>query len=177
MERKAKMGISALMIVAIVFLAIGGSFLPVGILTFAVSLTAGGGLIVLPIVFGSLGMLFLGLGIAFLSVEMKKRKMCKRLLQDGYYILAEVIEVDRNCNVSYGNTSRVGGGRHPYIIRCGYTDENGTLHIFTSRNIRNYPGNDLIGRQVRVYVDRNDYNNFRYYYVDIDEVLGNVVEH
>ena len=177
MERKAKMGISALMIVAIVFLAIGGSFVPVGIVTFAVSLTVDSSLIVLPIVFGSLGMLFLGLGIAFLSVELKKRKMCNCLLQDGYYLVTEVVEIDRNYSVSYGNTSRVGGGRHPYIIKCGYTDENGTLHIFSSRNIRKYPGNDLIGKQVRVYVNRNDYNNFKYYYVDIDEVLGNVIEH
>ena len=71
----------------------------------------------------------------------------------------------------------LGGGRHPYILKCGYRDENGTLHVFSSRNIKKYPGDDLIGRQVRVYVDRNDYNNFKYYYVDIDEVLGNVIEH
>lgn len=177
MERKAKMGISALMIEAIVFLAIGGSFVSVGIVTFAVSLTVDSSLIVLPIIFGSLGMLFLGLGIAFLSVELKKRRKCNRLLQDGYYLMTEVVEIDRNYSVSYGNTSRVGGGRHPYIIKCGYTDENGTLHIFSSRNIRKYPGNDLIGKQVRVYVNRNDYNNFKYYYVDIDEVLGDVIEH
>ena len=31
--------------------------------------------------------------------------------------------------------------------------------------------------QVRVYLDRNDYNNYKNSYVDIDEILPNVVEH
>lgn len=177
MEKKAKMGVSALTILTIVFMAIGGVFFPIGILMFVLGCKIDSGMFIMAIIFGGVGTLFLALGIMFLFMEMKKRKVYNRLLQEGYYILAEVVEIDRNLSVSYGNTNTVGGGRHPYIIKCGYTDENGTMHIFSSRNITRYPGNDLIGRQVRVYVDRNDYNNFKYYYVDIDEVLGNVVEH
>lgn len=176
MERKAKMGMSALMIVAITFIIIGVSFLPIGIASFVFGWSVEGSLTVFSLIFGGMGLLFLVLGITFLSIEIKKRNTCNRLLQEGYYILAEVIEVDKNYNVSYGGNGRT-GGRHPYIVKCGYTDENGTLHIFSSRNIKRYPGNELIGRQVRVYLDRNDYNSFKHYYVDVDEVLGNVVEH
>ena len=177
MERKVKMDVSALLIVGIVFSSIGVCFLPVGIVSLFVGGSAVGDLYVFAFVFGGIGTLFLVLGILFLGMVLKKHNICKRLVREGYYIPAQVIEVDRNLNVSYGNTNRIGGGRHPYIIKCGYKDENDTLHVFSSRNINKYPGDDLIGRQVRVYVDRNDYNNFKYYYVDIDEVLGNVIEH
>lgn len=177
MEKKVKMGVSALTIVTIVFMVLGGTFFPVGILMFVLGLKVDSEMFIMAIIFGSVGTLFLALGLLFLFMELKKRKVYNRLLQEGYYILAEVVEIDRNLSVSYGNTSTVGGGRHPYIIKCEYMDENSTIHIFSSRNITKYPGSDLLGRQVRVYVDRNDYGNFKHYYVDVDELIGNVVEH
>ena len=171
MERKAKMGLSAMMIVAITFTIIGITFLPIGIIAGMGSMAVDGSLSVFVMMFAGLGALFLTLGVIFLSLEIKKRNRCNRLLTEGYYILAEIIDVNKNFNVQYGNHG------HPYVIKCGYTDENGTLHIFKSRNITRYPGNNLLGQQVRVYLDRNDYNNFKNYYMDIDEILPNVVEH
>lgn len=171
MERKAKMGMSALMIVAITFIFIGIIFLPFGITAGVGNMTVDGSLTVFVIMFAGLGTLFLGFGILFVIIEMKKRNRCNRLISEGYYILAEVLDVNKNFNVQYGKHG------HPYIVRCGYTDEHGTLHIFKSRNITQYPGNDIIGQQVRVYLDRNDYNNFKYYYMDIDEILPRVIEH
>ena len=171
MERKAKMGLSAMMIVAITFTIIGITFLPIGIIVGMGNMTVDGSLAVFVMVFAGLGALFLGLGIVFLILEIKKYKRNNRLLTEGYYILADVLDVNKNFNVQYGRHG------HPYVVRCGYTDEHGTLHIFKSRNITQYPGNDLIGQQVRVYLDRNDYNNFRDYYMDIDEILPRVIEH
>ena len=171
MERKVKMGLSAMMIVAITFTILGATFLPIGIIAGMGSMAVDGSLAVFVIMFAGLGILFLTLGIIFLSLEIKKRNRCNRLLAEGYYILAEVMDVNKNFNIQYGNHG------HPYVIKCGYTDENGTLHIFKSRNIIRYPGNDLIGQQVRVYLDRKDYNNYKSYYMDIDEILPNVVEH
>lgn len=171
MERKAKMGLSAMMIVAITFTIIGITFLPIGIIAGMGNMTVDGSLAVFVMVFAGLGALFLGLGIVFLILEIKKYKRNNRLLTEGYYILADVLDVNKNFNVQYGRHG------HPYVVRCGYTDEHGTLHIFKSRNITQYPGNDLIGQQVRVYLDRNDYNNFRDYYMDIDEILPRVIEH
>ena len=171
MERKARMGMSAMMIVAITFIIVGSAFLPIGLFAGMGLMSIDGGFILFVVMFGGMGCLFLALGIVFLVLEIKKRNLSKRLLTEGYYIYAEVLEVNQNFNVQYGNHG------HPYIIRCGYTDETGTLHVFKSRNIIGYPGNNLIGQQVRVYLDRNDYNNYRNYYVDIDEILPNVVEH
>lgn len=171
MERKAKMGLSAMMIVAITFTIIGITFLPIGIIAGVGNISVDGSLAVFVIMFAGLGALFLGLGILFLVLEMKKRNRCNRLLAEGYYILAEVVDVTKNFNVQYGKHG------HPYVIKCGYEDETGTLHIFNSRNINRYPGNDLIGQQVRVYLDRNDYHNFKNYYLDIDEILPKVIEH
>lgn len=171
MERKVKMGMSALMIVAITFNVIGISFLVIGITSLSFGWSGEDSFFVFSLIFGGIGLLFLALGIIFLFVEMKKQSKCNRLLQEGYYILAEILEVNRNFNVSYGKHG------HPYVIRCGYTDESGTLHIFKSRNINRYPGDNLIGQRVRVYLERSDYNNFKNYYMDIDEILPKVVEH
>ena len=171
MERKAKMGMSAMMIVAITFTILGVTFLPIGIIAGLGLMQVDGDFIVFVLMFSGLGSIFLILGVAFLIIEIKKRNRCNRLLAEGYYIYAEVLEVNQNFNVQYGNHG------HPYVIKCGYTDENGTLHIFKSRNIIRYPGNNLIGQQVRIYLDRNDYNNYKNYYMDIDEILPNVVEH
>lgn len=171
MERKVKMGLSAMMIVAITFTIIGIAFLPIGIIAGMGNMAMGGNLTVFVIVFAGVGTLFLGLGILFMILEIKKKNRCNRLLAEGYYILAEVMDVNKNFNIQYGKHG------HPYIVRCGYADEHGTLHIFKSRNISQYPGNNLIGQQVRVYLDRNDYNNYKNYYMDIDEILPKVVEH
>ena len=171
MERKAKMGLSAMMIVAITFTIIGITFLPIGIIAGMGSMAVDGSLAVFVMMFAGLGALFLGLGILFLILEIKKYKRNNRLLAEGYYILAEVIDVNKNFNVQYGKHG------HPYVVKCGYTDETGTLHVFKSRNIKRYPGDNLIGQQVRVYLDRSDYKNFKNYYLDIDEILPKVIEH
>lgn len=171
MQREAKIGLSAMLIVAITFIILGVTFLPIGIIAGVGNIAVDGSLAVFVIMFSGLGTLFFLLGILFLVLELRRLKKYNRLLQEGYYILAEVLDVNKNFNVQYGKHG------HPYVIRCGYTDESGTLHIFKSRNITSFPGNDLIGQQVRVYLDRNDYNNFKNYYMDIDEILPNVVEH
>ncbi len=171
MERKVKMGLSAMMIVAITFTIIGVVFLPIGIVAGMGLMSVEGDFLMFVAMFTGMGGLFLVLGITFFVIEIRKRNTCNRLLSEGYYIYAEVLDINMNFNIQYGNHG------HPYVIRCGYTDENGTLHIFKSRNINRYPGNNLIGQQVRVYLDRNDYNNYKNYYMDIDEILPNVVEH
>ena len=171
MERKAKMGMSALMIVAITFIAIGAVFLPIGIGSFVFGWSVEGSLMVFALVFGGVGSVFLIMGISFLAVEIKKCNTCNRLLREGYYITGEVVSVERNLAVQYGNHD------HPYIVRCKYEDFNGTTHIFKSRNISRYPGNVSEGTPVRIYLDRNAPDSYKNYYMDIDEVLGNVVEH
>ena len=171
MERKVKMGMSALMIIAITFISIGMVFLPIGVTSFIFSWSVDGSLVIFALIFGSLGAVFLIIGISFLMLEIKKRNTLNRLLREGYYIMGEVVSIDRNFNVQYGKNG------HPYIVRCKYEDINGTTHLFKSRNISLYPGSISEGTMVRIYLDRNNPDSYKNYYMDIDEVLGNVVEH
>ena len=62
MERKAKMGMSALMIVTITFIAIGAVFLPVGISSFVFGWSVEGSLMVFALVFGGVGSVFFDYG-------------------------------------------------------------------------------------------------------------------
>ena len=50
----------------------------------------------------------------------------------------------------------------------------GTVHIFKSRYLYYNPESLLKNNAVRVYVDNN---NYKKYYVDIDEVLPKVENH
>ena len=171
MEQKIVVNKSARLIVGLVFAFIGMIFIPIGTGVHALVMRYVPGGTLFLILFAGMGSIFLAIGIILVMLEIKMRNLQNRLLAEGYYIYAEVLEVNRNLNIQYGNSG------HPYVVKCGYTDENGTIHIFKSRNITRYPGNNLIGQQVRVYLDRNDYNNYKNYYMDIDEILPNVVEH
>ena len=74
MEKKAKMGMSALTILTIVFMALGGTFFPIGILMLVLGFKVDSEMFIMAIIFGSVGTLFLALGLLFLFMELKKRK-------------------------------------------------------------------------------------------------------
>ena len=83
MERKVKMGLSAMMIVAITFTILGVTFLPIGIIAGLGLMQVDGDFIVFVLMFSGLGSIFLILGVAFLIIEIKKRNRCNRLLAEG----------------------------------------------------------------------------------------------
>ncbi|MGN0156529.1 MAG: hypothetical protein ACI39N_04720 [Lachnospiraceae bacterium] len=171
MERKVKMGLSAMMIVAMTFSILGIVFLPIGIAAWVGNWDIEGEPIVFVAMFTGLGTVFLALGILFLFLEIRKYRISKQLLEDGYYVIAEIVTVERNLSVTYGSQG------HPYVVKCSYEDSDGTIHIFRSRNLYAYPGQGLEGQLVRVYLNRNNHRSFKDYYVDIDEILPKVVEH
>lgn len=166
-KRKAKMGMGPMFIVGIIFTILGIGFLPMGIvLYFGLKEETSVGFIFL-CVFGGVGLLFLILGILFLVLEVRKRARCNELLNAGNYVMAEIMEISINYNVRVND-------RYPYIVRCQYQDPNGNVHIFKSRNLYFNPETILKDRMVRVYVNGE---NYKYYYMDIDEVLPKVFEH
>ncbi|MBD5475781.1 MAG: hypothetical protein HDR17_07345 [Lachnospiraceae bacterium] len=57
---------------------------------------------------------------------------------------------------------------HPYIVECRYHDAKGEEHTFYSRNLYFDPKPFLKQKMVKVYIQDED---FKPYYVDIDEVL------
>lgn len=166
MERKSKTGLSALLIVGSIFTILGAVFLATGVIIYY-ALKEEEGAILFLLIFGGIGLLFFVLGVIFLIVELKKKLRNDKLLGAGNYVMAEVLEVTLNYNVAVNR-------RHPYIVRCRYQDMYGNVHIFKSRDLFFDPTDLLKDRMVKVYVDGE---NYKHYYVDIDGVLPNVIEH
>lgn len=80
------------------------------------------------------------------------------------YVEAQILGVTRNL--------RVEGERETYRVVCRYKDmATGREATFTSRTLPEYPGKEVIGRTVRVYLDEKDPQNYR---VDIDSVLDEI---
>jgi len=167
-EKKVKVGLNAVGIVGIVFTIIGAFFLVLGIVM-GIGLRSEMGFesIVFLFSFGGIGLFFFVLGLTFLITLGNQKKTAQRLLENGNYVVAEIFDISQNYNVSVGN-------KHPFVVSCKYEAVDGTVHIFKSRYLYFNPEPLLKNNVVRVYVD-ND--NFKKYYVDIDEVLPTIVEH
>lgn len=165
MEKKARIGRSALLIIGIIYTALGGTFAILGIALAA--LLRDSDAFMVGLIFGGIGAIFLILGIIFLIVEFCKKKRSDALLASGHYILGEVVDIAANINVNVN-------GRYPYYIIVQYIDPHGVRHIFKSPSLRIFRDPELLGKKVKVYVE-ND--NFKHYYVDVDEILPKYVEH
>ena len=165
MEKKARIGQSALLIIGIIYTALGGTFVILGIALAA--LLRDSDAFMVGLIFGGIGAIFLILGIIFLIVELCKKKRSDALLASRHYILGEVVDIAANINVNVN-------GRYPYHIIVQYIDPHGVRHIFRSPGLRIFRDPELLGKKVKVYVE-ND--NFKHYYVDVDEILPKYVEH
>ena len=166
MEKRAKLGWNALRILGIVYVILGGVFLAIGIGmlflgTDELDLKIVGG------VFTLLGGIIGLLGGIFLAVEYGKQKRADRLIASGRYLWGQVVDCQMNYNVRVK-------GRSPVIFVVKYVDGRGVSHIFRSHGVNTYRDPDYIGKQVKVYVSDD---SFRHYYVDVEELLPNMVEH
>ena len=165
MEKKARIGRSALLIIGIIYTALGGTFVILGAALAA--LLRDSDAFMVGLIFGGSGAIFLISGIIFLIVELCKKRRSDALLASGHYILGEVVDIAANINVNVN-------GRYPYHIIVQYIDPHGVRHIFRSPGLRIFRDPELLGKKVKVYVE-ND--NFKHYYVDVDEILPKYVEH
>lgn len=165
MERKAKMECDALFVVGIIFSIVGPALLVAGVSAFLAVHSEEN--IIFLIVYGSTGLIFLVIGLVFLVIKIRKKQRCSRLLQAGSYVMAEIMETKINYHVRVN-------GRSPYVVECQYRDMFGNVHIFKSRCLYFNPEPLFRDRMVRVYVEGDDY---KHYYVDIDEVLPQVIRH
>ena len=164
MDRKLKFDWNAFWIIGIIFTILGAIFTALGIVLYLFVPEVG---VIMLLCFGLCGMPFLLIGIIFLAQQAGKRRTAKKLLAEGNYVLAEIMEVSRNFNVNVN-------GRYPYVVRCKYEDSYGIVHIFRSRNLFFSPESLFRDSFVRVYVRKD---NYRQYYVDIDGVLPQVENH
>lgn len=164
-RRKAKRGLTALALESIIFSAIGIVFILVGGMIPAESIEGDVG--AFRAIFCGLGAILLMVGVICLCLEIGKRIRCNKLIDAGQYIMAEISEITMNYAIRVNS-------RHPYIIICRYQDRYGNIHTFRSRNLYFDPAPLLKDQMVKVYVDGE---NFKHYYVDIDEVLPKVIRH
>ena len=128
-------------------------------------------------IFAGLGSVFLIMGILFLTQSGKEEafKMLGLIFGGtglfffliGVIFMAEISNIDMNYNVNVN-------GRCPYVIYARYQDMNGCIHTFHSRNIFFYPAGMMKNNMVKIYT-RPD--NFKRYYMDIDEILPEVQMH
>lgn len=115
-------------------------------------------------VFGSfgLGMILAGT-IVFVKIRTKE-KLHKRLVQDGNYVWADILEIAPNYNMSIN-------GRVSLALRCKYRHSDGQTYLFKSGYLRFNPENMLINKdKIKVWFDRGD---IKKYYVDVDASINN----
>ena len=110
-------------------------------------------------------LVFGGIGGGFLLYQKRKQRLKERLTREGYYEMADVVDVVQQLNVQVN-------GRCPYRVICRILRD-GVLHEYRSEMLPYHPGLPA-GAQVPVYLDRYDENQ---YYVDIESVMPPIQRH
>ncbi len=165
MDKKIKTGMNTPKILCIVFGSLGAIYLLLGILLrlFPADLedaTAG-------LVFLILGSCFLVFAAGMLIPALAIKRRIRALLATEQYVWGEVADIVTNY---YGYAN----GRCCYTVLCRYQDNQGVIHIFRSTNLKTYPDNRILGKQVKIYCQKD---NFKHYHVDLDPILPKVMEH
>jgi hypothetical protein len=106
------------------------------------------------LLFGGIGSVFFIIGIVYIKKNSAFEKHRDRLILSGNYVIADIIEVNKNTNITLF-------GENPYIIHSHYY-ENGLNYFFKSHDIWFEPSY-FLSKKVRIYLDRNDYKK---YYID-----------
>lgn len=96
-----------------------------------------------------------------------RERKARMLVQAGKYLWGEIVQIMPNYHVHINEQCL-------YNILVRYASPDGTIHIFKSPGHRIYPDPSIIGKQVRVYYADT---RFKSYYVYLDGVLPQVVEH
>ncbi|MBP1039635.1 hypothetical protein I6N95_01310 [Vagococcus sp. BWB3-3] len=115
--------------------------------------------------FGGVGLITLTIGTIILWRFQHKKRLFRRLKDEGVKIVAEVVE--------YSPSAVTVNRRHLMRLLCSYTTTNGQHYLFKSGLLRRDPGPYLTDDQVTIYYDRE---NMKRYFVDIDGSVGKVYE-
>ena len=163
---QVKMGPCASLIVGPVLTALGGLFLLTGLMFLFMGQMERVTLVLLS-TFGLVGLSMLCAGVTVLVLYAKKKKQLQAVVDAGRYFFAEVINVDTNFNVMIM-------GRHPIRLIAKMEDPMGTVHTFKSRDLMLTYVPDLVGKQVRIYAQQGNLDN---YYMYTDPLTNMVREH
>lgn len=121
------------------------------------------------LIFPGIGLIFLIIGGTGILVKINKRKLEKRLKENGELIYANYVE-------TVLNTSYRVNGKCPYNIICEWNNPlDNNKYIFKSKNIWINPENIIEEKNIKqfpVYID----NNKKKYTIDIESLTKNIVD-
>jgi len=169
MESRKKLGWTEKGIVGWIFMPIGLFFLFLGILLwyYRAGSRPGDSVIFLS-VFGGIGFFFALIGFGLLWLDLRRRAGMRRAIDGGNYVMAKVTGVREKTNINFNGT-------HPWVVECQVQDASGgTVHVYYSRHLRINPSEFVSGREVPVYISRDNPDDA---YVDIDAILPEIVVH
>ncbi len=176
-ESIRKFGLKTRGFVAGILAAIGSAFTLLGLAVLIADCVFGTFGLEGPVLYGFL-LIFIGggLGFIFSGVRMflKEKKRVDGLreaYENNRCIMADIVDVRANTSTTKTSDNMFTGVhyREFYQIECHYKDAAGRTHIYYSPSLYFNPEGMIISRQVPVYIDRDDENNF---FVDIDQVLS-----
>ena len=162
-EEKKKLGWTAAGLLGAVFAPMGLLFLLTGALlwAFGVGEDPEDPFIFL-CTFGGMGAIFLLIGAGLLWHDVKRRRAARRAIDEGRYVMAQIVGTQTRTNVNTGRT-------HPRVVECRYADpDTGIIHVCFSRYLYFDPTGLFTAREVPVYIDRESGEPV---FVDIDAVL------
>lgn len=111
-------------------------------------------------IFIFMGMIFTGIGLGVGIYMYHQKSKISRLKQRGTRILAEIVELQENTNLSMNSS-------HPLIVTCRYVAPNGKVYFFTNKSVWLKTEELPTGSKIPVFIDKNNPSN---YYVEVYEI-------
>ena len=158
---RANTGLSALKLLSLIFIAIGGTFLAVAVM---IRLNLyGEELSVLTGIFAAVGAVLVLFGILLMWVAGKQKTGAQKLMARGEFVTGEIVDMVPDYSITV-----LGGHPMRFTVRCLESD--GTEHLLKSEPMRMQEDPGILGRQGKVYVKNG---SFRKYHVDMESLLKN----
>ena len=112
-------------------------------------------------VFVVIGLCILLAALIIFICHKNRQQKIEQLVENGRYIWCRVVNIVPNTTINFN-------GQHPYMLVCEYTDHCNHTYRFKSSSLRYPPDRRIIGQQVRVFYQNE---NFRPYYVELSRLI------
>lgn len=121
-------------------------------------------------IFPGIGVVFLIIGVTGILARINKKKLEKKLKENGELIYANYTETVLNTSYSVN-------GRHPYNIICEWNNpQDNKKYIFKSENIWINPENIIQEKNIETLPIYINLANKKQYFIDIDSLTEDVID-
>ena len=122
------------------------------------------------IIFLGMGTVFVIIGGILIYQKVYKRRLRKKLKENGETIYASYVETVLNTVYSVN-------GRNPYNVICEWNNTiDGKKYLFRSQNIWENPENIIREKNIETFPVYINPNKIKQYVVDIDEIVKDIVD-